>query len=236
MDTAAFTEEEIAFDSEGLQLEGIFAYPDAGQPRAAVLLLAPHPHMGGNMDNNVVRHLARRCAACGAASLRFNYRGVGRSEMRLEPGESRFDHFAAMEAAQRYEELLPDARAAYETLVATIPDAPRRVILGYSLGAVLAGMLARVVPATHLIGVSPPVRRAALFPHGDSAARKFFVAGDDDFAFEWEMFEEQYGAAPPPKAYSRLAGCDHFFRRDEERVFQTVAPYVFGGEKENYES
>lgn len=236
MDIAAFTEEEVAFQSEGLQLEGILAYPDSGPARAAVVLLAPHPQMGGNMDNNVVRHLARRCAACGAASLRFNFRGVGLSEMRLEPGESRFDHFAAMEAAQRYEELLPDARAACETLAATTPDAPRRVILGYSLGAVIAGMLARVASATHLIGVSPPVRRAALFPHGDFTASKFFVAGDDNFAFDWAMFKEQYGAASPPKAYCRLAGCDHFFRREEERVFQTVAPYVFGGAQETYES
>lgn len=236
MDPIAFTEEEMSFVSEGLQLEGILAYPDVGLPRAAVLLVAPHPQMGGNMDNNVVRHLARRCAERGAAALRFNYRGVGRSEMRLVPGESRFDHFAAMEATQRYDELLPDARAAYDALAAAAVGMPRRVILGYSLGAVIAGMLARVVSATHLIGVSPPVRRAALFPHGDCSAAKFFVAGDDDFAFDWTMFNKQYDAASPPKAYCRLDGCDHFFRKDEDRVFRAIDPYIFGGAEEVYTS
>ena len=229
MGAVLYCEETFAFDADGLRLEGILAYPESARPCAAVLVLAPHPQMGGNMENNVVRHLARRCAECGAVTLRFNYRGVGRSEIRLAPGESRFDYFTAMEEAKAYDILLPDCAAAYRALEAAAPETPRRVVLGYSLGAILATMTARRVRAPHLIGISPPVRRAALMPHGDCAASKCFFAGDDDFAFARDLFDEQFAHVAPPKVFRHLSGCDHFFRREEEHLFDLLKPYLFGG-------
>lgn len=219
-------EERVVIDADGLRLEGVLAYPETGAPGTAFVVLAPHPHMGGTMDNNVVRHLARRGAAAGALSLRFNYRGVGGSEIRLRPGESVFDHFSEMEAQQRYEELLPDAAGAFRALGRWVPDA-RRIIIGYSLGAVLAGMLAAEASPACVIGISPPVRRVALTAFRACAAPKCFVFGDDDFAFALETFLDEYAALPPPKTYRKLEGCDHFFRREEERLFQAIFDCLF---------
>ncbi len=223
-----FVEERTVFDAGELRLEGVLAYPETSVPRAAFVVLAPHPHMGGTMDNNVVRHLARRGAAAGALSLRFNYRGVGASEIRLRPGESVFDHFAEMEARQRYEELLPDAAGAFHALGRWLPGA-RRVIIGYSLGAVIAGMLAAAADPACVIGVSPPVRRVPLAAFRACAAPKCFFFGEDDFAFALESFLDEYAALQPPKTYRKLDGCDHFFRREEERLFQAVADCLFAG-------
>ena len=50
----SFTEEQVQFTSGPNTLEGVLAYPDDGEPEVAVLLLSPHPHMGGRMDNNVI--------------------------------------------------------------------------------------------------------------------------------------------------------------------------------------
>ncbi len=251
-------EERIGFDAEGLRLEGVLAFPDTGAPDTAFLVLAPHPHMGGTMDNNVVRHLARRGAAAGALTLRFNYRGTGASEIQLPPGKSVFDHFSEMEAQQRYEELLPDAIGAFRALRGglaqaslrdvPVPDLPpqaggtgtseysrracprltRTVVVGYSLGAVIAGMLATEVSPTAVIAISPPVLRVPLTAYRKCAAPKCFVAGDDDFAFAWEVFLREYEQLPQPKTYRRLEGCDHFFRREEDRVFQAIADCIFG--------
>ena len=219
-------EEALRFTAGDLALEGVLAYPAGEAPEGTLLVLAPHPHMGGRMDNNVVRHLARRAAETGSASLRFNYRGVGSSEIALPAGTSRYDHFAAMERGQRYEELLPDALAAYRTLEDAAGALPRRVVVGYSLGAILAGMLGARVGATHLAGISPPVARAPLDTWRGCAQPKLFVGGDADFAFDVARFRDAYAALPEPKRFERLEGADHFYRKEEERVFDALARWL----------
>lgn len=220
MGAKEIVEERLVFESEGLRLVGSLAYPVRGQPTRGVLLLAPHPHMGGRMDNNVIRHLARRFAEDGDATLRFDYRGVGESEIRLPPRTSLFDHFASMEAEQRYEELLPDAEAALAALRAAVGGGGVLVV-GYSLGAVLAGMLASRCPVDGVVGISPPVARVSLRPYRGVAAPVVFVAGDADFAFDEARFRDELAALPPCEVL-RLPGSDHFFRQEEERLYETL--------------
>lgn len=223
-------EEQTHFHCGTLVLEGVLAYPERDAPRAALLLLAPHPHMGGRMDNNVIAHIARRAAEDGCATLRFNYRGVGASSMELPAGESLYDHWSAMEREQRYEELLPDAVHAFEHLLDASADPARRVVLGYSLGAILAGMLASLVDATHLVGVSPPVAKVSLDAYRNLRIPKLFIGGDRDFAFDRERFDREFAELSAPKRFVSLRDCDHFYRKDEERLYQVVAPFVNGTE------
>jgi alpha/beta superfamily hydrolase len=44
------------------------------------IICHPHPLFGGTMDNKVVQTLARAYVQCGWSVLRFNFRGVGKSE------------------------------------------------------------------------------------------------------------------------------------------------------------
>jgi alpha/beta superfamily hydrolase len=222
----AIVEESVRIPCGSLALEGILAYPAAAEPHTAFLLLAPHPHMGGRMDNNVIRHLARRGAETGCVTLRFNYRGVGASPIDLPRGASVHDHFAALERERRYEELLPDCAAAWRALAAAAPGAERRAIVGYSLGAILAGRLAREVDATHVVAISPPVARVSLDWHRGHALPRLFVGGDRDFAFDRDRFEAEYAQLPEPKRFVGLAGSDHFYRKEEERVFGAVAEFL----------
>jgi alpha/beta superfamily hydrolase len=48
-------------------------------PFAAAVVCHPHPRHGGTMNNNVVYRVAKALTDAGAAVLRFNFRGVGRS-------------------------------------------------------------------------------------------------------------------------------------------------------------
>jgi uncharacterized protein len=59
------------------QLEAILK--ENPSPIAAVVLCHPHPARGGTMNNNVVYRVAKALTDAGAAVLRFNFRGVGRS-------------------------------------------------------------------------------------------------------------------------------------------------------------
>ncbi len=226
MANAAVVEEGIVFTSEGLRLEGVLAYPEEGEPETAVLLVPPHPHLGGSMENNVIRHVARAAAADGAATLRFNYRGVGRSEIRLPAGRSLFDHWNEMERMLRYHEILPDVRAALDALTAVAPGAAC-VLMGYSLGAVLAGMLAEEAAVARLAAVGPPVARAGLEPFRRCHKAKLFVAGDRDFTFDANVFERDFVGLPEPKSYVPFPGADHFFRKQEESLYQILKPALF---------
>jgi len=59
-----------------ISLEGLF---HEGKNGRTPVLCHPHPLYGGNMENNVVLAARHALAACGWATLRFNFRGVGGS-------------------------------------------------------------------------------------------------------------------------------------------------------------
>jgi len=48
--------------------------------RTVAIICHPHPQFGGTMENKVVTTLARTFRDLGVPSVRFNFRGVGRSE------------------------------------------------------------------------------------------------------------------------------------------------------------
>ncbi|HKJ24258.1 MAG TPA: dienelactone hydrolase family protein [Myxococcota bacterium] len=218
--------ERIHIPCEGESLDAELAYPADGEPETAVLLLSPHPHLGGRMENNVVRHLARRAAEAGCVTLRFDYRGVGESTLALPEGTSAYAHWEAMEDERSYEQLLPDARAAWAALREAAGETERRVLAGYSLGAILAGLLAAECNATHVLGVSPPVAKVGLDAYRTCTRPKLFVGGDDDFAFDAARFHGEFERLPEPRRFVALPGADHFFRQEEDRLYAAVAGFL----------
>ena len=76
--------------------------PEASAPVHGVAVLChPHPLHGGAMDNKVVVTLARTFLQLGWRSVRFNFRGVGRSEGAWDEGRGEVDDALAVIAAQR---------------------------------------------------------------------------------------------------------------------------------------
>src|SRR5512137_2158901 len=61
------------------RLEGVLEYPTEGCPAGGIVVAHPHPLFGGSMAHPIVYRAARACAARGLSSLRFNFRGVGKS-------------------------------------------------------------------------------------------------------------------------------------------------------------
>lgn len=230
MPGAGYVEELVTFSSGSLQLEGVLAYPAESKPNRAVLLLAPHPQMGGNMNNNVIEHVARH-AAEHCPTLRFNYRGVGKSAIDLPTGISLFDHWTQMEEDQNYDDLLTDARNALGFLRAAVPETAEIIVIGYSLGAILAGMLETGGVNDKVAAIAPPNAKAELKGFQENTAAKLFVAGTEDFAFDRESFLRDYASYPEPKAFVEIAGADHFFRMQEQRVYAAIAPFIFNDEE-----
>jgi uncharacterized protein len=109
---------------DGVTLEGRIGVPH-GAPGGTVLC-HPHPLYGGDMDNPVVVRCQEVSAALDLATLRFNFRGVGRSTGSHGQG-----------VAERL-----DVEAALVELRNALPGADGMVLIGYSFGATVAAQVA----------------------------------------------------------------------------------------------
>ena len=70
---------EVIFNGPDGRLEG--RYHQSKKPGAPIaIVLHPHPLHGGNMNNRVVFIMFNNFVERGFSVLRFNFRGVGRSQ------------------------------------------------------------------------------------------------------------------------------------------------------------
>ena len=75
----------IAIPGPEGRLEARFSPPP--KPRAPVaMILHPHPQAGGTMNDRITQAMYKTFVARGFAVLRFNFRGVGRSEGEFDNG------------------------------------------------------------------------------------------------------------------------------------------------------
>jgi len=75
----------VIFPGPEGRLEGRFAPPP--RPRAPVaMILHPHSQGGGTMNDRIVQRLYKTFVDRGFAVLRFNFRGVGRSQGSFDNG------------------------------------------------------------------------------------------------------------------------------------------------------
>ena len=185
-------------------LEAILDEPAAGRPgapRAAVVFAHPHPQHGGTMHTKVVYQGAKGLTRIGCAVLRFNFRGVGRSEGTFGQGEGEKEDF----------------RAALDYMSARYPDV-RLWSAGFSFGAWVALEVGAVDDrVTALIGIAPPVvtsvsGMAYSFPHTlVSTKPKFFVQGEADEVCPLEGMWSFYAKLEEPKELVVIDAANHLF-------------------------
>jgi len=211
----------ITFESEdGLRLEGRLALPDDETPRAGVVLCHPHPQYGGSMSSKLVPALQRALVSAGWAALRFNFRGVGRSEGSFDGGDGE----------------VADVLGALARVRKVVVD-PTSVV-GWSFGALVAlNAVARDGAVSSYAGVAPPVRRAltgkmALPQVADLdrwSARSLLVCGTEDPFCRPADAEELARQLPPPTVVRVVPGADHFFEGSVDELCSIVVDFVAGG-------
>ncbi|MEM9095805.1 MAG: alpha/beta hydrolase, partial [Pseudomonadota bacterium] len=109
---------EVIFPGPEGRLEGRY-HPLKDKESPIALILHPHPKFGGTMNNKVVYNLHYLFHGLGFSVLRFNFRGVGRSQGAFDEGIGE----------------LSDAASALDYLQQLKPDARQCWVAGFSFGA-----------------------------------------------------------------------------------------------------
>lgn len=178
-------------------LEGLLQEREAHDHALTALVCHPHPLHGGTLHNKVVHRVASTLHALGAAVLRFNFRGVGKSAGQHDEGPGE----------------LEDARAALEFIRGRYPHA-RRWLAGFSFGSWIAARLAAEErDIERLILVAPPVTRSEFDVLRRATVPKLVVQGTADELCPPGDLAAEFPRWAEPKKLVMIEGAGHFFDR-----------------------
>ena len=193
------------FRGAGGRIEGLLDDPDAA-PTAVAVVCHPHPLQGGSMQNKVAYMLARAFNDMGAVSLRFNFRGVGRSEGSFDQGMGETD----------------DALAAIDWLMAQQPGLPLW-LGGFSFGSFVALRAQSRRPVARLVTVAPAVERFATTDIVMPGYPWLLVQGMADDVVSPQAVLHWARALPQPPRIVEMAGAGHFFHGRLNELREAVA-------------
>ncbi|MGZ3420150.1 MAG: alpha/beta hydrolase, partial [Polyangiales bacterium] len=197
---------EIVSD-DGTLLDGRLAVPE-GATRA-VVLAHPHPLYGGSMDDPVTLAIGRVLAERGVATLRFDFRGVGRSEGRYAGG--------ALETQ--------DVSAAVRVMKRAL-DVPVAVV-GYSFGSWVALRAARERGGIDRLALVAPAAKLFEYEGSPRYERPLAIAIGDRDGF-CDAPRARVLAARLGASIAVLSGEDHFFARSRRKLAELIAPFLVG--------
>ena len=205
---------EIIINGPEGRLEGRYHHSKDGNAPIA-LLLHPHPQHGGTMNNKVVYTLFHGFVRLVFSALRFNFRGVGRSQGTFDRGEGE----------------LSDAAAALDWLQTYNPNADACWIGGFSFGAWIGmQLLMRRPEIDGFISVAPP---ANMFDFGFLApcpSSGLIIQGDQDQLVPMEPVQKLVHKLMHQRdiriEHRIIRGADHFFGNHLEELAGVVEEYL----------
>lgn len=218
-------EELVHFNSDGLKLEGVLSYDENVHDPPMILLCPPHPHLGGDMENNVIMELGNVLAENGFATLRFNYRGVGSSESKLGNIAEVYEYWEEILNNDDCSDAIVDATAAINYLESAVGT--RKIfITGYSFGAIVA-MMQSVENANirAFASISVPFGRFDTSFLSDCKKPKLFICSDNDFATTLEEVEKGMLSISEPKILDIMKDCDHFYIDKELEIANKILKF-----------
>lgn len=205
---------EVIFNGPDGRLEG--RYHQSKRPNAPLaLLLHPHPQYGGTMNNKVVFSLYQNFARRGFSSLRFNFRGVGRSQGQFDNGQGE----------------LSDAASALDWMQSRNPNTNTCWIAGFSFGAWVAMQLMMRRPEiSGFISIAPPASQHDFSFLAPCPASGIIIHGDKDEVVPQSSVDKLAQKLQKQKNikidYRIIEGSDHFFLDHLEPLNEQVNDYL----------
>jgi len=201
-------EKGVVFESDNLKLEGRL---DRAQGDAGVVITHPHPQFGGSMSNNVVESLVKAYGNSGYTTLRFNFRGVGKSEGHYDEGKG--------EQA--------DAHGA----VSYLRDMGMNVVhlAGYSFGAwVNARAIGELNDVNRMIMVSPPVNFMDFSDLDYTPQLQLVITGSSDDIAPPDIIQKMLPKWNKDAAFKIIRGTDHFYWGQTGEIETIVRDFLKG--------
>ncbi len=205
---------EVIFPGPEGRLQGRYQPSTRTRPPVAIIL-HPHPQSGGTMNNAITLAMYQMFVKRGFATLRFNFRGVGRSEGLFDNGVGE----------------LSDAASALDWLQAINPESSGTWVAGYSFGAWIGmQLLMRRPEVKGFISVAPP---ANLYDFGFLApcpSSGIIVQGMADEVVTEPAVQKLVDKLKLQRHitidYEKIVGANHFFAAEMEPLMNIVESYL----------
>jgi alpha/beta superfamily hydrolase len=211
---------EIIFPGPEGRLEGRY-HPQKDRDAPIAIVLHPHPQFGGTMNNKVVYNLHYAFHRLGFSVLRFNFRGVGRSQGEFDQGVGE----------------LSDAASALDHLQALNPNARACFVAGFSFGAWIGmQLLMRRPEIAGFVSVSPPANMYDFSFLAPCPSSGLIVNGEADRIAPMADVEKLAAKLRTQKGITvthvTVPGANHFFDDGMEQMIDVVEGYMHGRLKE----
>ncbi|TCK17182.1 hypothetical protein DFR30_0403 [Thiogranum longum] len=196
-------------DGPAGQLQVQLTEPGAS-PGALAIICHPHPLHGGTLDNKVVHQLAKSFVESGAVSVRFNFRGVGKSEGVYDDGRGEKADLLAVVAWAK----------------ARWPGLPLW-LAGFSFGGFIALEAAQSLKPDWLVTVAPAVNYFPDQPVALSDINWLLIHGDADDIVPWSAVDAWLAQQALVPEIVCVEGAGHFFHgrlNDLRNIVLRAAP------------
>ena len=191
-------------------LEALLEWNPQATPRLSVIVCHPHPLYGGTMHTKIVFRAAKAALQLGVPVLRFNFRGVGKSE-----GE--FDHGVG----ERH-----DVGAALDYLQTRWPRTPV-CLMGFSFGCWVGLAAGAADPrVSTLIGLGLPTASTNFDFLRPVTKPKLIIQGTEDVYGPRPTVQALFDHLEEPKRIHWVEGADHFFTLRLEEIQRVIHGFL----------
>lgn len=205
---------EVVIPGPAGRLEGRYNH-SRGDRAPIALCLHPHPAHGGTMNNRLVYSLFHAYTRAGFSTLRFNFRGVGKSQGEYDGAEGE----------------LSDAASALDWLQQMNPDAREVWVGGFSFGAYIAmQLLMRRPEIDRFISIAPPAHMYDFNFLAPCPSSGIIVQGDQDQIVPIASVDKLVDKLKLQKDivvdYRIVKGAGHFFQTEQQDLDDMIDDYI----------
>ena len=205
---------EILLNGPVGRLEAHYTHNNAANS-PSILILRTHPGHGGNMNNPLTLKLHKLFSDNGFSSLRFNFRGVGKSDGERDGSEGE----------------LADSAIALDWLQNQNPESSEYWICGISFGAWIGmQLLMRRPEIPKFILISPPVGKYDFNFLAPCPASGVIINADKDSLIEVDLIKDVVRRLNQQKSINVqqevIKSSDHFFTNIENKVIEKLKTTV----------